>query len=268
MTTNIFAITMKRYIHIICVLAVLCSFSSCYKIFRTCAPKEVIAGETFQVMMTVIDDGDENQKFVKDWSMAGVRVPKGWTVSPSSGCHEQFAEEWVYYEDGTKVAKKSSMQLNEKLTMFYNQACPKTDYEWFGFQSRQKLPKFISACWRNGCDSIRVTFDVTVPEGTKPGKYTVDFIGGDEEDDSGIDKYSDLASVVDSRVFHVGTFSYSKFKHSSPQHSLQVEVKAATAIAEVNAEANADEPVYSVDGKRTQKVRKGLNIIGGKKIIK
>ncbi len=260
---------MKRYISILAVVAMVFSMSSCYKIFSTSAPKEVMPGETFQVTMTVVDDGNDQQKFMKDWSLAGVRVPVDWEVAAPAMNHQQFAEDWVYYEDGTKVAKRDNMQRNDNLTKMYNDACKKEGYVWHAYQSRKMIPKFISACWRNGCDSIRVTFNVTVPEGTAPGKYSIDFIGGDEEDEAGVDKYTSYTQAVGTRAFHVGTFNYANFEHSHPEHSLTVEVIAdPTAITEVNTDDAENAPIYTIDGKRIPKLQKGLNIIGGKKVLK
>ncbi len=252
-------------------LAVVTAFSatSCYKIINTTGPLEVTAGETFEVSMTVADDGNEYQQFVSDWSLAGVRVPEGWTVKASTLNHRQFAEDWVYYENGTQVAKAVPMSQNDNLTKMYNDACKKDGYEWFGFQTRAKTPKFVSACWRNGCDSIRVTFNVTVPEGFAPGTYTIDFIGGDEEDDEGADKYSSYADALGTRVFHVGTFNNSNFEHSHPEYALNVEVKAdLSSVGMVKQDdAQEQEKIYTADGKRLSAPRKGINIINGKKIL-
>ena len=173
--------------------------TSCYKLVSTFAPSEVGAGQTFEVSFTVVDDGSDTQNFVTDWSYAGIRVPKGWTVTVPQGAHQQFAEDWVYYQDGSQVNSSHDMEPCEKLTQFYNSACPKSGYTWAGFKSVTKIPKNISACWRNGCDSIRITFLVTVPENVKAGRYQIDFMGGDEEADEGIDKYSKYTDAKDSR---------------------------------------------------------------------
>ena len=154
-----------------CLIILISAFltASCYKLISTYAPSEVEPGQTFEVSFTIVDDGSDTQNFVTDWSYAGVRVPSGWTVTVPQGAHQQFAEDWVYYSDGSKVNSAHNMEPCDKLTQFYNTACPKSNYTWAGFKSVTKIPKNISACWRNGCDSIRVTFLVTVPEDAKPG---------------------------------------------------------------------------------------------------
>ena len=54
--------------------------TSCYKIFKTHAPKEVTAGQKFDVKMVVVDNGDAYQKEMTDWSVAAIRVPEDWDV--------------------------------------------------------------------------------------------------------------------------------------------------------------------------------------------
>lgn len=256
----------KLYILTAVVIALV--VTSCYKIVNTVVPEEVTAGETFIVTMTVADDGDSYQKFINDWSIAGIRVPEGWTVVVPSMAHQAFAEDWVYLEDGTKAAKKYPMLSSDKATAIFNEACPKNGYEWFGFQSRTKVPKFVAACWRNGCDSIQVSFKVTVPADYAPGTYDIDFIGGDEEDNTGIDKYTDAASAKESRVFHVGSFDHAYIAHKFPAFSRKVTVVAdPTKVVNINDDDNNN--IYTLDGKRVNKAdKKGIYIQNGKKTVK
>lgn len=204
---------------------------SCYKLVSTFAPSEVEPGQTFEVSFTVIDDGSDVQNFVTDWSYAGVRLPKGWTATVPPGAHRQFAEDWVYYSDGSPACSSHDMEPCEKLSQFYNSACPRTGYAWTGFKSVTKIPKNISACWRNGCDSIRITFLVTVPEDAKPGRYAIDFMGGDEEDDAGIDKYGSYTDAKDSRLFHVGTAAGAYVDNRNASLARTVIVTDATGLA-------------------------------------
>ena len=96
--------------------------TSCYKIIRTTAPKIAEAGSTIEVSFTVVDDGSSTQNFVTDWSYAGIRVPEGWDVTVPKGAHQQFAENWVYYSDGSKVNSQHNMVACDKLTEFCNAA--------------------------------------------------------------------------------------------------------------------------------------------------
>lgn len=243
--------------------------SSCYKLISTYAPSEVEPGQTFEVSFTVIDDGSDTQNFVTDWSYAGIRVPKGWTVTVPKGAHQQFAEEWVYYSDGSKVNNSHDMEPCDKLTQFYNSACPKTNYTWAGFKSVTKIPKNISACWRNGCDSIRVTFLVTVPEDAKPGRYQIDFMGGDEEDDTGIEKYSSYTDAKDSRLFHVSTAAGSYVDNRNASLARTVVVTDATALKDpkdLKDPKGLKDSSYDLSGRPATK-QSGLIIKKGKKII-
>jgi len=243
--------------------------SSCYKLVSTYAPSEVEPGQTFEVYFTIIDDGSDTQNFVTDWSYAGVRLPKGWTATVPQGAHQQFAEDWVYYSDGSKVNSSHDMEPCEKLSQFYNSACPKSGYTWTGFKSVTKIPKNISACWRNGCDSIRITFLVTVPEDAKPGRYTIDFMGGDEEDDAGIDKYNSYTDAKDSRLFHVSTASGSYVDNRNASLARTVIVTDATGLKTTDDEQRtAHDEIYNVSGQRINKTQKGINIKNGKKIIR
>lgn len=241
--------------------------TSCYKLISTYAPCEVEQGQTFEVSFTVVDDGSETQNFVTDWSYAGVRLPKDWTVTVPKGAHQQFAEDWVYYEDGSKVRSSHDMEPCEKLTNFYNSACSKTGYSWTGFKSVKKIPKNISACWRNGCDSIRITFLVTVPEDAKPGSYQIDFMGGDEEDDAGIDKYNDYTEAKDSRLFHVGTAAGSYVKNRAANLARTIIVNEATGIQQPNESAPRQEAIYNLSGQRIEKAQRGIVIRNGRKIL-
>ena len=249
-------------------------FASCYKLISTFAPSEVAPGQTFEVSFTVVDDGSDTQNFVTDWSYAGVRVPRGWTVTVPAGAHQQFAEDWVYYRDGSQVNSAHDMEPCEKLSQFYNAACPKTGYQWAGFKSVTKIPKNISACWRNGCDSIRVTFLVTVPDDAKPGRYHIDFMGGDEEDDAGIDKYSSYSAAKDSRLFHVGTASGSYVDNRNASLSRTVIVTDATGIKDIHADKDlkdlrdAQSPAYNLSGQRVTSAQNGIIIQNGKKTLK
>ena len=256
-----------KYIFLFCLLTIVCCLASCYKLISTFAPSEVEPGETFEVSFTVIDDGSDTQNFVTDWSYAGVRVPKGWTVTVPEGAHQQFAEDWVYYSDGSQVKSSHDMEPCDKLSQFYNSACPKSGYNWSGFKSVNKIPKNISACWRNGCDSIRATFLVTVPEDAKPGRYYIDFMGGDEEDDAGIDKYNRYTDAKDSRLFHVGTAAGSYVDNRNSSLTRTVIVTEATGIQTLSSSQEKEEgTAYDLQGHPATKQSKVI-IKNGKKII-
>ena len=107
---------MKKVSYYLIILISTFLTASCYKLISTFAPSEVEPGQTFEVSFTVIDDGSETQNFVTDWSYAGIRVPKGWTVTVPQGAHQQFAEEWVYYSDGSKVSSSHDMEPCDMLS--------------------------------------------------------------------------------------------------------------------------------------------------------
>lgn len=267
---------MKQYQHMLAAaLAGFCLLTSCYRIISCFVPQQAEAGQTVAVSFTIVDDGDTNQKFVSNWSYAGVRVPDGWEVRVPTGAHQQFAEEWVYYEDGTKVNSSQDMMPCQRLTQFYNSACAKNGYTWHAFQSTKQVPKFVAACWRNGCDSIRVTFLVTIPENTPRGTYTIDFLGGDEEDARGVEKYTDLNATQDSRLFHVGTVSSSRVKHPNLTLSRTIEVlDRETAISlPLSRRLQHAQGIYSLDGKllrrdgNPQGLPQGMYYINGRKTV-
>ena len=122
-------------------LIALCLLTSCYKIIRTTAPKQAEAGSTIEVSFTVVDDGSDTQNFVTDWSYAGIRVPEGWEVTVPKGAHQQFAENWVYYSDGSKVNSQHNMVACDKLTEFCNAAFKKVNTSGTDSKARRKFPK-------------------------------------------------------------------------------------------------------------------------------
>lgn len=260
---------MKKHISFIALALLSLTFTSCYKILRSSAPQEATAGETFKVSFTVVYDDDANPRYKKDWSLAGIRVPEGWKVTaPSMNCRT-YAEDWVYFEDGTPANKKYAMAKNDNLTKIYNDACPKDGYEWFGFQTRAMVPKYLTACWQNGCDSIVGTFSVKVPADCAPGTYTIDFIAGDEEDEAGAAKYTSYKDALSSRVFEAGTFTLSSFNNVTKSASHKIVIKAdPTAIGSVSATEKEPKNIYTIDGVKIKKPRRGINIIDGKKVVR
>ena len=135
------------------------------------------------------------------------------------------------------------------------------------------MPKNISACWRNGCDSIKITFLVTIPEDVKPGKYTIDFIGGDEEEDAGIEKYNSYTEAKDSRIFHVGTVNSSYIENKATNLACQIEVtENSTGINNTSSEKiSYGKGVFTLDGKRIRNTKNtaglphGVYYVDGKK---
>lgn len=256
---------MKKNAYCLIILISTFLLASCYKLISTSAPSEVEPGQTFEVSFTVVDDGSDNQSFVTDWSYAGVRVPKGWTVTVPEGAHQQFAEDWVHYPDGSKVSSSHDMEPCDKLTQFYNAACPRTNYTWAGFKSVNKIPKNISACWRNGCDSIRITFLITVPEDVRPGRYRIDFMGGDEEDDAGIDKYGKYTDAKESRLFHAGTAAGQYVANLNASLARTIVVTDWSGLAPATADKE-EARSYEPSGRPATKNSK-LVIRNGKKIL-
>jgi hypothetical protein len=126
--------------------------------------------------------------------------------------------------------------------------------------------------WRNGCDSISITFLVTVPESAKPGRYTIDFMGGDEEDDAGIEKYNNYTDAKGSRLFHVGTASGSYVDNRNASLARTVIVLDATNIQPTSISPEGEEtPAYDLQGrpvKRLPSGGQGVIIKNGKKILK
>ena len=233
---------MKKVSYFLIILFSTLLVASCYKLVSTYAPSEVEPGQTFEVSFTVIDDGSDRQDFVTDWSFAGIRVPKGWTVTVPEGAHRQFAEDWVYYPDGSQVNSSHDMEPCDKLTQFYNAVCKKTGYTWAGFKSVQKIPKNISACWRNGCDSIRIS--------------------------AGIDKYTSYTAAKDSRLFHVGTAAGSYVSNRNAALARTVIVTDPTAINDTKDLKDPKDPkdLKDLSGRPATKQTR-IIINNGKKIL-
>ena len=255
--------------------------TSCYKIIRTEVPREVYGTETFEARLVVADDGSDTQNFTTDWSVAAIRVPEGWTVSVPKGCHRQYAEDWVFYSDGSQVDGSQNMTYNAHLSDIYNTASSKKGYKWWAFVSDKMIPKHMASCWRNGCDSIAVTFLIT-PNGV-PGTYQIDFIAGDEEDEKGVSKYENYSQASGTRLFHAATVSsFSGNKrpdNAGVSFSRKIIAYEDTGLRPVlqPEERSAANPtaVYSLDGRlmstdatHLSELPSGIYIIGGEKVAR
>lgn len=251
--------------------------ASCYKIICTYAPTEVEGTETFEARLVVTDDGSSTQNFVTDWSVAAVRVPEGWTVAVPTGCHQQYAEEWVYYSDGSKVASRQNMKYSSHLSDIYNVGAPLKGYKWWAFVTNRMVPKHMASCWRNGCDSISITFLIT-PNGV-PGTYKIDFMAGDEEDEQGITKYASYSEAKGTRLFHASTVSsFSEGKkpdNAASGLTRTVVVKESSGIQPPvsigDLSRRNPEAIFDLDGRllrigtSTEGLPPGIYIINGEK---
>jgi len=249
--------------------------SSCYKIFRTYAPEEVVAGQSFDVKMVVIDNGDANQKEITDWSVAAIRVPDDWEVKCSTHDYQSFAEDWVYYTDGKPANAKYSMRYSESLSGAYNEAAPKEGYKWMAYVSSVKVTKFMSSCWRNGCDSAVVTFHVTA--GNRPGTYTIDYLAGDSEQDASPRGYSSASDLSIDRMINASTvesFLLPEKKTTgnyAPALASTIRVVAASdPIETVETSSAKTATEYSIDGKRlnNNSSYRGITIVNGRKKLR
>ena len=91
-------------------------------------------------------------------------------------------------------------------------------------------------------------------------------MGGDEEDDAGIDKYSRYTDAKDSRLFHVGTASGSYVKNRNASLARTVIVTEATGIADNKQQTTDDRQSFDLQGRPATKQSK-LIIKNGKKIL-
>lgn len=251
--------------------AILLLATSCYKLISVNAPHTVEAGQTFEVRIAVADDGSSTQNFTTDWSYAGIRVPEGWTVTVPKGAHQQYAEEWVYYQDGSQVASRQDMAEDEYLTELYEAGAHKAGYKWVAFTSKKMIPKHMTSCWRNGCDSIVMTFTVTVPADAKPGQYKLDFLTGDEEDASGLYKYADYGATNGSRLFHAGTIASlaggRKVDNANTALCHVINVTEPTRVERVQ-NATKNDAAFDAMGRPATSQTRGLIIQNGKKTLK
>lgn len=267
-----------RYSFLMIMLAMIVSMSSssCYKILRTRAPQTVKAGEQFEAVVTVVDDGDQYQKEITDWSVAAIRVPEGWDVKCGSSSYRSYSEDWVYYSNGKPASSSYSLVYSESLSAAYNEASPKVGYKWMAFVSSTQITKHMAACWRNGCDSATVTFKVT-PDNV-PGTYELDYIVGDDEAQRSPKYYTSASEAKKgSRMFHASSLeSYSidetQYNFSNYEVGLSSTVTVTDATDGVkklttpqSAESSA---MYNLSGQRITPSNKRKNEIVVKKGIK
>lgn len=252
--------------------------TSCYKIFKTHAPKEVTAGQKFDVKMVVVDDGDEHQKEITDWSVAAIRVPEDWDVKCGAQDYRSYAEDWVYYSNGKPASATYTLRYSESLSKAYDAAAPKSGYKWMAFVSATQVTKYMASCWRNGCDSAVVTFHVTA--GQKTGKYTIDFLAGDNEQDESPKSYSEASQLATDRMINASSVVMFKIpngtntSHYTPQMACAIKVlEAPDAITAVSEDKPKPSSVYDLEGRRVsdgsnvKNLSKGTYIINRKKTI-
>ena len=252
--------------------------TSCYKIFKTHAPKEVTAGQIFDVKMVVVDNGDAYQKEMTDWSVAAIRVPEDWDVKCGAQDYRSYAEDWVYYSNGKPANATYTLRYSESLSKAYDAAAPKSGYKWMAFVSATKVTKYMSSCWRNGCDSAVVTFHVTA--GQKTGKYTLDFLAGDNEQDESPKSYSESSQLATDRMINASSVAMFKIPNGTntsnytPQAACAITVLEATdAITAVSDDKSKSSSIYDLEGRKVsdgnnvKNLPKGTYIINHQKTI-
>ena len=246
--------------------------TSCYKIFKTHAPKEVTAGQKFDVKMVVVDNGDENQKEITDWSVAAIRVPEDWDVKCGAQDYRSYAEDWVYYSNGKPANATYTLRYSESLSKAYDAAAPKSGYKWMAFVSATKVTKFMSSCWRNGCDSAVVTFHVTA--GQKTGKYTIDFLAGDNEQEVSPRTYSEASQLATDRMINASTIPMFKVPNGTntsnytPQMACTIKVlEAPDAIMAVSEDKSKPSCIYDLEGRKVSDGNDVRNLPRGTYII-
>ncbi len=246
-------------------------FVSCYKIVRTQAPKNIEAGKTFEGRIVLADDGSINQQEKKTWSLFAVRVPEGWTVSVPDDCYESYAEDWVYFTSGNPVSFKSNMTYSANMSRIYNESNPKAGYKWVAFVTPKQVEGYMAACWRNGCDSVAINFNVTTDK--IAGTYTLDYIVGDDESEAGVEAYSNRESCSSTRLYHVGTEATNVEKAQNEWQST-ITVTEASGINNVIADVKDYRyGVYTLDGHLLRNdnnidgLAPGIYIVGGKKTL-
>ena len=252
--------------------------TSCYKIFKTHAPKEVTAGRQFDVKMVVVDNGDAYQKEMTDWSVAAIRVPEDWDVKCGAQDYRSYAEDWVYYSDGKPANAAYTLRYSESLSKAYDAAAPKSGYKWMAFVSATKVTKYMSSCWRNGCDSAVVTFHVTA--GQTPGKYTLDFLAGDSEQDESPRSYTQASQLATDRMINASTVAMFKIPNGTntsnytPQAACTITVlDDPDAITAVTDDKWKSSGIYDLEGRKVsdgnhvRNLPKGTYIINHQKTI-
>ena len=100
-------------------------------------------------------------------------------------------------------------------------------------------------------------------------------MGGDEEDDAGIDKYSKYTDAKDSRLFHAGTASGSYVDNRNASLARTIIVTDATGLKDIKDAEDLNTPDYkhgattvNLSGQHVSPKEKGIIIKNGKKILK
>ena len=136
----------------------------------------------------------------------------------------------------------------------------------------------MSSCWRNGCDSAVVTFHVTA--GRTPGKYTLDFLAGDSEQDESPRSYSEASQLATDRMINASTVAMFKIPNGTntsnytPQAACAINVLESTdAVTAVTDDKSKPSSIYNLEGRKVsdgnhvENLPKGTYIIDHQKTI-
>lgn len=161
--------------------------------------------------------------------------------------------------DGT-VTDKTRVVFNDEQKMTYEAECDAAKF------SSEGVPQFFSLDAKGTKYAINerpmadgvVKLGFTVPA---PGEYTISATRMDAHvflKDNQTGRMHDLSE---------GDYTFTASKGSDVKRFELVAADEETAISRVDADRNADEAAYDLNGRRVAKTQKGVNIVNGKKVM-
>ena len=199
-----------------------------------------------------------------DISRHGVRLgyadnPGNWTAAT------------VYRHDNGKVKAFLGSSERQAYTTSYQFICTDHDVYYDGVGPTREITQVIhgGTGYQKGQKNAERVVDITWGDDVQPsainGTYKIDFMGGDEEADEGLDKYSKYTDAKGSRLFHAGTANGSFVENRNASLARTIIVTEATRLAPTFSNREEATP-FDLSGRPATKNSK-IVIQNGKKII-
>ena len=233
-------------------LLVVTMLVSCYKFGRIAAPKEVNPHEAYDGRIVVVNDNNNGP--VNTYGIFAVRIPVNWDVTVGEDAYVQYADGDIYIpadendpdnKPGGPANVTDGMHYSALLSSFYNQSNPKDGYTWVAFVTNEKHRAGLQGSGSNSCDSVAFNYKV-INDGVA-GRYELDYIIGDEEEN--VNRFNSVQDALGTRVYCTSTESSTLPKNDNGEEAfdhVQTEFKTTIVVLEGGGEPTVHKPTVTV----------------------